>query len=498
MRERVTWLRGLTGLFVALGCSDGASTDTPCAAAFPAAPEGTVTWFVAPDGTGDGSACSSPLGHIQGAIDAAADGDVILVAPGDYAEALTITKALSILGAVGTQTETAFERAGADGVSVIIKVPTPDALGVIIKRPADPATNTQNPAGVIIKLPTEGAPSGGPVHLQGLRIEAPSPAGVQVYGRVAAIEDCVVEGSTGVSERIGGWGIYGAGGADVTVRRSRITGGRVGVQWVGSRGGLWDSLVEANRDGGVAILDAPDAIILQGNAVKANGLYGVGVFGGKGIILQQNAIIGTTAASGAGGDGVFLGAGDDVVESEVETLDGNFIEDNARLGLLLAEVRGVIIKNVVSGNLRGGAWLQDGAIDLRIEQNTLSKNRFVGVAVTRGANAIILQNNVLDTEAGETLAGTIGDGIGLFTGASARIESNVVKASARAGVLIDDAAGGAATTVVGNTVTGPRGIILQNPRPEAVEVGENTADVETPEAALALLEEAKSGFEKVK
>ena len=59
-------------------------------------------------------------------------------------------------------------------------------------------------------------------------------------------------------------------------------------------------------------------------------------------------------------------------------------------------------------------------------------------------------------------------------------------------------AGGAATTVVGNTVTGPRGIILQNPRPEAVEVGENTADVETPEAALALLEEAKSGFEKVK
>ena len=59
----------------------------------PAKPAGAGrTIHVRLNGTGDGSSATKPLGSIQRALDLAGPGDMVLIAPGVYREAVTVTK----------------------------------------------------------------------------------------------------------------------------------------------------------------------------------------------------------------------------------------------------------------------------------------------------------------------------------------------------------------------------------------------------------------------
>jgi len=156
-------------------------------------------------------------------------------------------------------------------------------------------------------------------------------------------------------------------------------------------------------------------------------------------------------------------------------IEGNTISGNDRTGVVFAgNTRGIILQNNLVGNgdhtsFGAGIWLQGGAgaegEGIRIEGNTLDENHFVGIGVTSGSRAIILQKNNISGTLGDTwineagTAVTLGDGIGVFKDARVEIADNDIERNARAGIVLDAAS---AESVVRNNVLMANGIILQN------------------------------------
>ena len=59
-------------------------------------------WYVAPDGTGDGSSWESPLGSLVSALTASTNGDDIWVKEGTYNEAITMKEGVALYGGFPT------------------------------------------------------------------------------------------------------------------------------------------------------------------------------------------------------------------------------------------------------------------------------------------------------------------------------------------------------------------------------------------------------------
>ena len=227
-------------------------------------------------------------------------------------------------------------------------------------------------------------------------------------------------------------------------------------------------------------------LLIESSVIANNTLAGVAVFEGAGIILQNNAILGTRTEAVYGiGDGVHVRRLEGKGAPAVEIQGDNRISGNARAGVLFDSVEtGIILKSEVSENGRGGVWLQgdvgtgEGVV---LDSVLLSRNRYAGVTVTAGGRGSVLGSTVSETLEGSALDDLggqvkVADGIGVFAGSSARIEANTIGGSQRAGVLLNGARQ-EGTTVFGNTVSGNRvGIILQHPQPAGgVTLGANEA-----------------------
>lgn len=442
--------------------------------------EGTL-YYVNPtcEAGGNGS-LERPFLTLTAALDVAVGGDAILAAEATYDEQLFIDEGPLLI-------------AGPDN-------------GLATLTPSNPVDTA-----VIEVAGARG------IILQHVGVENVSPLGVWVYTGELTMTACSVAGITAGDGL--GVGVLASDGATLSVINSTITQSEsAGVFFRESKGSVEGSTLEANGYGGIRLELTSDAVTLDGNTLRDNKLVGIGVFGSKSIILQ-NDIEGTQALANVdSGDGIIasqLKASDGTTlgDAEVDIRGSNTVCNNARVGILMGEgSRGIILQNEIAGNEGAGIWLQANAgasEPISIESNTVSNNTYTGIGVATGARSIILQNDIDQTQLGSQFQGLetveLGDGIGVFAGASANIEGNALSANLRNGI-ITDSADGANTAITGNTVagSGSKGIILQNQGGNAPLFSNNTLSnnvggdavdlIPVGEATQPIMNEATQGF----
>lgn len=454
----------LLGVIVisATGCGE---EDACASALFPNMPEGAIgAVYVAaacPAEGADGSKVR-PFSTIGDGISAAATGAAVLVAPGTYAETLMIDKGISLVGSSSPE----------DAESAAVTLKPPESKGIVVKSVDD-------------------------VRIRGVVVQEAKEIGIQVEG-----ESVTVEGSRIENTRAGdgkpppfGFGVTAYNNGSIILQHSAVTGSASdAVVAINARAIILQNVISDNGGKGIVVGNAQEEARVEGNTLSNNTDIGVWVAGSKAIILQ-NTIKGSIIGGGNMGYGVFVGAPAQEPDTLADvTMQDNVVEGNDRIGVLLSRGAKTIIlqKNKINNNGVGvttramaGIWIQSDACADKdgstIDGNELSGNRFVGIGLTGNTNAIILQNNaVTGTVMEEAKMGidnktiTMGDGFGVFKGASARIMGNTVSKNARFGLILDDALG-ASTTISGNTFSDHEqyAIILQN-QPNAPDTSTNT------------------------
>jgi parallel beta-helix repeat protein len=435
------------------GCSGedpGVAVDPGCnAGTYPAAPDGAASLLhvsaACPAELADGTA-GHPYTTITEALTKATPGAAILVAPGTYTENLTISQDVAVIGTSN--------------------VTSPSAADVVINAPAEHAI-----------LVTKGEK----VTLQGLRVASATGTGILVQGASVTVDGCAVENT-----KVGGGGVVGSGAGVVStgdgsiiLQNSAITGAAGMGIYVGSaKAIILQSTIRGSGGPGIRLDKTTDQVRIEGSTIEENTQMGIGVFSSRAIILQS-VVKNTKVDAGSIGDGVVVASTADAAmkPSDIEMSDTE-ITGNARVGLLCAGgTRAIILQNnTIQGNglpatFGAGIWIQGGAGGVEgnlIDGNTISGNKFVGLGMTGDTHGIILQNNmVTGTVLGSTFLGVetidVGDGIGVFKGASAKLLGNTVQANARIGLILDEASG-ATTVIQKNTFqdNDQYGIILQN------------------------------------
>lgn len=441
---------GLSGLAVAAAPGCGGSSGSCVVDQYPEAPGGASDVVHAsancPADSADGSA-EHPYPTISAAIQKSKAGGVILVAPGTYPENLTIDKDLSVIGPA---------KVGQKG----------DEAGIILQAP--------NPNAIVVK-------GGATANLVGFSVVSPKEVGVWASGGTAHVTSCKVEGA-----KLDGNGQYGYGflassdGAIILQDSAALSSAGVGILVNGATATVTSCEASNNASGGLRVDQGKAMITVDDTTFTGNTYFGIGLFGGT-AKLTNNTISNTKPDATYGiADGIEVsGALDDqgnvLAPASVEA-SGNTITGVGRVGAIAAKGAGGIIlqNNGISGSgqtsFGAGIWLQEGAGDAssKILDNHLTGNKFAGLGLTGDTHGIILQNNevsgtVLATYFEGTASKSIGDGISLFDGASAKLTGNVIGKNGRAGIIFDSAAG-TATTLDNNQITDndQYGIILQN------------------------------------
>jgi hypothetical protein len=391
--------------------------------------------------TGDGSA-DRPFASIQQGIDAAPEGGAVLVMAGTYKESLRIGKSVKVLG-------------GLPGCSA-------NEARIILQSTELHAVEIAGASGVVVR---------------GLRIEQPVGAGIAVSGGEARIEDSSINGVVADGEE--GFGVLATDNASIILQNNAISGSALGGVVVRNAKGiiLQSQILDGKGRGGILLEHASGPVTIEKTIVARNERTGIAVLSSKAIILQSEVMDTLGTGSAGRGEGIIvaemLEGGVSLGVSEA-TIEGSTISGNDRAGVVFAgDTRGIILQNNIKGNaddtsFGAGIWLQGnagGAEGIEIAGNVVSENHFMGIGVTSGSRAIILQKNTIaDTVAGMWTAAageevTLSDGIGVFKGARVKIDGNDIQRSARAGIVLDAAS---EESVVRNNVLLENGIILQN------------------------------------
>jgi hypothetical protein len=433
MRVASMALCGL-GLSALLGC--GGSGSGECRTdGYPPAPSGATSIVHVSAGCSDEGADGSaekPYGSIGQAIESADAGAAILVASGTYEENVVVDKSVSIIGSADCSKS--------------------QEAGIIVQAPS--------PYGIIVK-----AAGGESVRLCGFRVSSAEAVGVWVQSGSVTLEGSRVEGTVADGDGKYGHAVLASseagspgGDSSIIVQNSAITSSAgIGIAVSNARAIIVQNQVGLNDGGGVRVDLGVGDVQIEDNQIEGNSGVGVGVFSTKAIIVQ-NEIVETGAVGQSGqeiGYGIvvadLLKDGTSLGPTDV-TIQDNAVTDSAVAGIFASgDARGIIVQNQVSRNgarddltVGAGIWIQAGAggqDGFQIEGNTVSENGRVGIGLTTGARAIIVQNEVTKT-AGKTVFSGLGDfmagdGISLVKGAFAQVQKNTIQGNSRLGLVAD-------------------------------------------------------------
>jgi F-box protein 11 len=281
---------------------------------------------------------------IQSAVDAAVDGDRILVAPGTYDEAVVVDgkNRLQILGArspavTGTGGTAAFVVRNCEGTRVAGFLVDSGSAGVVVSNAAGVRIErivVRNPLGSGVRVSASDE-----VLVKACRVEnalqpgvvVQDPAGVRVEkcaisgGMVAGIQvtaDATVRGTAGFAAlvqknrilAVAGNGIESAG-AGVSVAKNVIEGAaQDGILMDGAVDG--GCVVSKNRiatSTGAAVTLNGQQVLAEKNSVSGGG-NGIQALGAGGHALEKNRV------RAVGGDGIVVGSPDNALEKNIVAL----------------------------------------------------------------------------------------------------------------------------------------------------------------------------------
>jgi len=341
---------------------------------------------------------------ISAAVDAARDGDTVLVRPGRYEESVVVEgKTITIRG----DGERDAIVVGRDDGPAFTLAKTRSTLTGLTITGGGPCSESEVGAGLRV---TDGAPQ-----LDGLRVTANR--GIEFKGGAAgAIEHSQFDGKYR--------GIYVWEGSSPRIEENEIWGNALAGIYIEGAG--TDPLIRANRvhDGeGVGILVCEGASPrIEDNEIWANGSAAISI-GGSGTdpLVRANRV-----RDGQGcGISVFGGA--------APRIEGNEIWGNAFIGIAISDAGSdaLVRANKVhdgKGPASIGIYVWEGASP-RIEENEIWANACTGIRITGARTSPVIIGNIVRDG--------FDDGIWVLQGASPTIEGNTITDNAREAIRVD-------------------------------------------------------------
>ncbi len=386
----------------------------------PAATQPPTTIYVnsADSGTADGLTPATGYTTIQGAINAAAAGDTILVETGfGYNESdLVSVPGLTIEADASQGATPVLVGTGQSGPGFEVTAAGVTISGLTIQDFTGSSAIVVQ-FGASLKLDDDvitenSAASGGGIASAGkltlidsvISENDATGAGGGIYdsGGTVAVSGGSIEGNTAAS---GGGAIYVAGGT------LTVTGVTISKNTAGSGGGGIDN------DGG--------DVTISGGAILSNvaGASGGGIYGHSGAVHVAGALIQSNAA--ASGGGIYQAGGsliitDSTLSHNTATVDGGGIDDS---GGDITISGGAISANAASGS-GGGIYDHSGAVQVAgcmIEFNSAAS----GGGIYQAAGSLIIADSTLSSNTASIDGGGLYDGAGTVhvTGGAIQLNS---------------------------------------------------------------------------
>ncbi len=426
-----------------------------CAAAFP--PAG-ATLFVDPAVTTPDATHHASL---QAALAAAPAGAVIAVAAGTYAEALVITRPVTLVGRCAEQ--------------VVVQAPAPGAAGLAVDRAVAAEVRGLTLRGHAIGARVTG---GGTLTLRESLIDANVDYGVLASGAgsKATVVDSVIRDTSALGPNVG-HGVQIESGALVALDGTVVKGNhRYGVLATGTRtqatflGAIVrDTLATSGDFGGMGVVVDPGAsATLTRTAVVNSRHRGVRVTQAT-LTLTDSVVRGTAPRNGGElGDGlsVFGGKATLVRSAVVGNATAGVFAQGATASL---EVRDSVVRDThVAAAQSCGLGASLGA-SLTLANSALVENDECGLALYQ-SSATVTHSLVAGTRQGQNAAAR---GIDVFSASCLDLRDSAVVGSSTLGLAVIDsgADAGCAATLTRSLVSGTlprddgilgRGVSVQN------------------------------------